>query len=215
MGGQGMERRDIIRMIGLFSAAGAFPGFRRWGFACGHEVPGNDTAFDSVVAFRPQFFTEKEFQLLDRLADLIVPADDHPGAHDAGVAEFIDFMVFSGADLVYGQGDSAIGEHFRSGLGWMNTRTQVLYAHPFLTCTAEQQTEFLEHLAYKDRFRADEEEGQNFFRLLRDYTIKGYYSSRIGMEALGDPSLKTMWAEMPGCPHKDDPEHLHLPPPIV
>src|SRR6266849_3527166 len=204
MGGQGIERRESIRMIGMVSAAGVLPGFRRWGFACGHEVPGNQAALGAVANFQPQFFTEGEFQLVDGLAELIIPADDHPGAHDAGVAEFIDFMVFSSADLGYGQAGSAVGEHFRSGLVWMNTRSQALYAHLFLECTTEQQTEFLGYLAYKDRFRAGEEEGRSFFRLIKDYTIKGYYSSRIGMEALGDPSLTTMWAEMPGWPHLDD-----------
>jgi len=213
VGGQGIERRDIIRMIGLISASGVLPGFQRWGFACGHEVPGGHVASSAV--FQPQFFTQEEFQLVDRLADLIIPADDHLGAHDAGVAEFIDFMVFSGADLGHGQAGSVIGAHFHAGLAWINARSKTLYGHPFLECTPEQHAEFLDHLAYKDRFRAGEEEGQSFFRLMRNYTVKGYYSSRIGMEALGDPSLQTMWAEMPGCPHLDDPEHLHLPPPIV
>jgi len=202
-------------MIGLISAAGVLPGFQRWGFACGHEIPGNPVAPQAAAIFQPQFFTKEEFQLVDRLADLIIPADDHPGAHDAGVAEFIDFIVFSGVDLFNGLTDRVIRKHFRSGLVWMNTRSETLYGHPFLECAAEQQTEFLGYLAYKDRLRPGEEEGQSFFHLIRNYTVKGYYSSRIGMEALGDPSLQTMWVAMPGCPHLDDPEHLHLPPPIV
>jgi hypothetical protein len=44
--------------------------------------------------------------------------------------------------------------------------------------------------------------------------VKGYYTSRIGLEELDYPGLQTVWAEMPGCPHTGDPEHLHLPPPI-
>jgi len=82
------------------------------------------------------------------------------------------------------------------------------------SCVNPQQVELLEHLAYKERHRDGEEKGREFFHLLRDYTVKGYYTTRIGLEALGYPGLKTMWAEMPGCPHTDDPEHLHLPPPI-
>src|SRR5947207_1815370 len=34
MGGQGVERRDILRFIGIASVAGAFPGFSKWAFAC-------------------------------------------------------------------------------------------------------------------------------------------------------------------------------------
>lgn len=74
----------------------------------------------------------------------------------------------------------------------------------------QQKTELLEHLAYKARFRDGEAEGRAFFQLMRLYTIRGYYTSRVGLEELGYPGLKTMWAEMPGCPHTNDPEHLHL-----
>src|SRR5712692_9203928 len=39
----------------------------------------------------PKFFTPEEFQMVDQLAELIIPADDHsPGAHDAQVAAYID-----------------------------------------------------------------------------------------------------------------------------
>jgi hypothetical protein len=37
----------------------------------------------------------------------------------------------------------------------------------------------------------------------------GFYTSEIGFKELDHPALK-MYAESPECPHKDDPEHLHL-----
>ena len=37
----------------------------------------------------------------------------------------------------------------------------------------------------------------------------GFYTSRIGLEALDYPGLK-LYSESPGCPHPGDPEHLHL-----
>jgi len=214
MAGQGIERREVMRMIALASVASGFPGFRRWAFACAHDGPqgGAPTRAD---AFKPQFFTAEEFRLVDLLAELIIPEDDSPGAHDAGVAEFIDFMVASGADLSHNDKSEKTEDRFRSGLKWINSRSQSVYGHVLVECTSEQQTELLEHLAYKKNFRAGEEKGQRFFKLMRDYTVKGYYTSRIGLEALGYPGLQTMWAEMPGCPHTDDPEHLHLPPPVV
>jgi gluconate 2-dehydrogenase gamma chain len=45
---------------------------------------------------------------------------------------------------------------------------------------------------------------------MRRYTVMGYYTSRIGLEELDFPGLK-MYAQSPACPHKDDPEHRHLP----
>jgi gluconate 2-dehydrogenase gamma chain len=73
----------------------------------------------------------------------------------------------------------------------------------------------LEHLAYKDRNRPREEDGRAFFKLVREYTVMGFYTSRIGLEQLGYPGLQTVYDEMPGCPHLDDPEHRHLPPPML
>ena len=45
---------------------------------------------------------------------------------------------------------------------------------------------------------------------MRDYTVVGYYTTKIGFESLGYPGLQVVWPAMPGCPHPDDPEHAHL-----
>jgi hypothetical protein len=102
---------------------------------------------------------------------------------------------------------------FRYGLNWIEAHARHLYGRSFRECTEEQQTEMLEHLAYKARYRAGEEDGQAFFRLIREYTVMGFYTSRIGLQQLDFKGLQVFWSEMPECPHKDDPEHLHLPPP--
>ena len=46
---------------------------------------------------------------------------------------------------------------------------------------------------------------------MREHTLMGFYTSRIGLEQLGYPGLQ-FYAESPGCPHPDDPEHAHLRP---
>ena len=45
---------------------------------------------------------------------------------------------------------------------------------------------------------------------IRDYTIVGYYTTKIGLESIGYPGLRIAWPTMPSCPHPNDPEHLHL-----
>ena len=49
----------------------------------------------------------------------------------------------------------------------------------------------------------------SFFRLLREYTVMGFYTTRIGLEELGYPGLRT-YSKSPECPHVNDPEHRHL-----
>jgi gluconate 2-dehydrogenase gamma chain len=229
MAGQGVERREMMRLLALASAAATFPGFRRWVFACEHVV--SDSAPSRTEAYQPLFFTAEEYATVEHLSSLIIPSDGSPGAKEAGVAEFIDFMVANGADLeeprrsraprnsaeavyakpwAYGYG---IQNRFRYGLGWLDAHTRGLYGHPWRECSADQQTEVLDCLAYKKHYRPGEEDGQAFFRLARTYAVAGFYTSKIGLEALDYPGLKVMWDRMPECPHKDDPEHSRLRPP--
>jgi hypothetical protein len=109
--------------------------------------------------------------------------------------------------------DPEIQYRFRYGLVWMDTHAKWLFGHPFRDVDVAGQNEMLEHLAYKDRYRPGEEDGRAFFELLREYTVMGFYTSRIGLEQLDYPGLQEVYAEMPSCPHPDDPEHRHLPSP--
>jgi gluconate 2-dehydrogenase gamma chain len=204
MGGQSLERREVLRVISLAAAASQFSGFRRWTFACEHEPAGAGLVKAAPGPYQPHFFSPEEYATLERLTDLIIPSDQTPGAREAGVSEFIDFMVSSDPEIQY---------RFRYGLSWIDTHAQWLHGKTFRDLTPAQQTEILEHLAYKNKYRPREEDGQVFFKLVREYTVMGFYTSRIGLEELDYPGLKVFYDEMPGCPHLDDPEHKHLPPP--
>ena len=201
MAGQSIERRDLMRMLALAAVASTFPGFRKWTFACEHAQPDKPETSPPSGPYQPQFCSPDEYALVERLAELIIPTDDKPGAREAGVSEFIDFRVWT---------DRSVQEPFRYGLGWISAHGIRLYGKPFLQLSAEQQNELLGHLAYKARYRPGEEDGQHFFKLIRRLTVMGFYTTRIGLEQLDYPGLKTVWTEMPGCPHKDDPEHAHL-----
>ena len=139
--------------------------------------------------------------MVERLAEVIIPSDGTPGAKEAGVAEFVDFMVASDPDVQYG---------FRMGLAWLNAHAEQRDGKRFVELTPNQQTSLLEPLGFKDKVRPGEETGRQFFRMMREYTVTGFYSSEIGFKALDNPALK-FYAESPECPHKGDPEHLHLP----
>ncbi|HSU61138.1 MAG TPA: gluconate 2-dehydrogenase subunit 3 family protein [Bryobacteraceae bacterium] len=166
MANQGPDRRTILQMLSVAAVASQFPGFSRWAYA--EEV---QTA-PRPAAYKPQFFSSAEYGLLDRLTEMIIPRDETPGARDAGVSEFIDFMVAHDPD---------IQQPFRSGLRSLqegNLSPERLLAAPF-------------------------------FKLLRRYTVMGFYTTRIGLEQLDFPGLK-MYSKSPGCPHTNDREHKHL-----
>lgn len=199
MAGQGVGRREILRILGTAAAAAQFPGFSKWGFACGHI--GNAALQIKPAVYRPQFFTPAEYAMVERLTEIIIPNDGTPGAKEAGVSEFIDFMVAS---------DPAAQYEFRTGLTWLNAYAHQMVGKEFARLTPDQQISLLEPLGFKDKARPGQDAGRRFFRMIREYTVMGFYSSEIGFKALDNPALK-FYAESPACPHKDDPEHRHLP----
>ena len=198
MAGQGVQRREVLRILGTAAVAAQFPGFSKWAFACGHI--GNARLQIKPAIYHPQFFTAWEYAMVERMADIIIPSDGTPGAKEAGVAEFIDFMVASDPEVQYG---------FRTGLTWLNVRSEEGAGKRFVELTPEQQTSLLEPLGFKDKARPGDETGRRFFRMMREYTLTGFYTSEIGFKALDNPALR-FYSESPECPHKGDPEHLHL-----
>ena len=199
MGGQGMERREILRYIGIASVAATFPGFKQWAFACAHAHDAPAAQQSSSGAYQPLFFSPQHFQMIEHLAEMIIPEDDTPGAKSAGVAEFIDFMVANrvpvtaSRDIRSTQDAVEMGtdaqQRFLAGLGWMNARCHGEFGHEFMECNSEQQTS--EH--GNARGKREHPDVQ-----------------REGLESLGYPGLRLVWPKMPACPHPDDPEHANL-----
>src|SRR5689334_4741223 len=133
MGGQGFERREILRYLGIASIAATFPGFRCWSFACPADPSHVQVAPSAAGSYKPLFFSPDQYRLLEHIAERIIPADDTPGAKEAGVAEFIDFMVAnrvavsprgdirSTTDAIR-QGDDAQVQ-FIGGIDWINAHS--------------------------------------------------------------------------------------------
>lgn len=201
MAGQGIDRREMLRALALAAAASGFPGFERWVFAHDHTraAKGNLVSLPGA-SYQPQFFSPDEYATVARLAELIIPSDGSPGAREAGVSEFIDYMVANDVNLQF---------KFRYGLAWLDTHALRLHGRVFRELDAAIETELLKHLAYREHLRPGEDEGRDFFKLVREYTVMGFYTTRIGLEQLGYPGLE-FYAESPECPHVDDREHRRL-----
>ena len=196
MAGQGPSRRELLQALTLASAASAFSGFSRWSFAFAESSP--SPAMVNPL-YRPQFFSPTQYRTVEILAELILPAvPPAAGAREAGVAEFIDFMVFS---------ETALQTPFRDGLQWLDRADTS--AADFAGLTVLQQNALLERLAYKAKQQESEKAGQQFFLLVRKYTVMGFYTTRIGLESLEYPGL-TFYATSPGCTHTGNPEHVGL-----
>jgi gluconate 2-dehydrogenase gamma chain len=205
MAGQGLERREVLRILALAAGASAYPGFARWSFACGHGGHAAGGLLQIKPAtYTPRFFSAGEYATVERLAQLIIPSDDSPGAREAGVGEFVDFMVAS---------DPSVQFAFRYGLTWLDAHAAKLHGVAFGGLDAVKQNDLLASLAYADRHRDGEEEGRAFFKLMREYTVMGFYTSKVGLQQLDYPGLRSYYPASPACPHTGDPEHRRLPAP--
>src|SRR3984957_15220342 len=97
MANQGSDRRAVLEMLAKAAAASQFPGFSRWAFGQQHEHEhAENPAPARVAAYRPSYFSASEYHTIDILTGLIIPQDESPGAHEAGVCEFIDFLAAHG-----------------------------------------------------------------------------------------------------------------------
>ncbi len=200
MANQGSDRREVLEMLAKVAVASQFPGFSRWVFGQQHEHATDAAPPARMANFQPSYFSPSEYRTIDLLTSLIIPKDESPGAQEAGVSEFIDFMA--------AHGEKQIQQPMRDGLRWLDSTAKKDHGATFTNLSPEQQTEILKQAAQPNG------DGHAFFRLIRTYTVMGYYTSAMGMKELDYPGLR-LYSESPACPHKDDPEHRHLPPPRI
>jgi hypothetical protein len=226
-------RRETLKILGAIGATCAFP------FPAdelyGQHVPGTGAqpAASRAGAYTPAFFGAGDYALVSRVADLIIPATDTPGALGAGVPEYVDRVV------------SLNPEHqgvMRAGLAWLDDRSRALFGERFLGVSEARQIQILQPLSdevdrrhsarLSARYRAGGEGGTyyvprtdateigqgpapamtpaepppspadlpvRFFRLVKNLTADGYYTSRAGLvEELGYTG-NTALAAFPSC----------------
>jgi hypothetical protein len=119
-----------------------------------------------------KFFHRDEFEMLDVLSEIIIPADGHsPGAHAAQVAEFMDELI--------SQSPEKTRQLWRQGLARIEEITSEQYRRRFMACSAAEQTALMRLISQNEESPQQLEE--KFFTDLKRVTIDGYYRSAIGI----------------------------------
>ncbi len=132
-------------------------------------------AHDAAKAAAPpkfEFFSAEEAAEIDAITACVIPTDDTPGAHEAGVVYFIDRVLTTIAE-----GDQ---KTYREGLPELQARVKEMFpsASKFSDLTAEQQDAVLHSFdenapATRRAFRA-RPGAHNFFETVRLHTIQGF-----------------------------------------
>lgn len=127
--------------------------------------------------YAPRQFTTDEWRLVRLLANYVIPRDEHSGsATDAGVPEFMDFMLSENAGM---------RTWMKNGLGWTNAECRKRFGKGFVSCSDAQHREVLDAIAFPKRAAAEMKPGADFFNNFRNLTASGFFSSRIGIADLG------------------------------
>ena len=149
------------------------------------------TALAAPAQAAPVFFTEHEWQTVRILVDLIIPRDERSGsATDAGVPEFMDFILNDQADMQ---------DPMRGGLAWLDNECRDRFGKAFVDCGDAQHAAVLDDIAWPARARPEMQPGVTFFNSFRDLTASGFWSSEMGVKDLryqGNAAVP----EWKGCP---------------
>ena len=128
-------------------------------------------------AFKPKFFNDHEYKTLEKLADMIIPADEHsPGALAGDAPEFIDFLCSQCPELA---------EIYTGGLAWIDHQMNKTASASFIAAAPEQQTALLDLIAYRRNDSPELGPGIHFFTWVRNMTVDAFYTSKAGMDDLG------------------------------
>ena len=173
-----MKRREALRLLGT---AAALPLLPREAYAilrAARAEVDSDSTLHTLSA--------KQNATISRMAEMILPETDTPGAKSTRVNEFIDLILTEW----YNPEERA---RFLDGLANVDAISQKYFGKNFTDCAEAEQvkmlTEFDQAMAaeaetLKSRPRAARMEPpvptHNFFHMFKQLTLTGYFTSEVG-----------------------------------
>ena len=183
-----MKRREAL---GAMAAAALTAAFKWTPAEAARAAQAARAALNAPPPYAPTFFTAHEWETVRLLADIVIPRDQRSGsATDAGVPEFMDFMM----------GDRPDGQvPMRGGLAWLDNESFERFTKTFVQATDAERTAVLNEIAWPKKAKPEMSQGVAFFNMFRDMTASGFWSSKIGVTDL-DYRGNEFIAEWNGCP---------------
>jgi len=140
--------------------------------------------------FRESYFREHELVTVAVLCDIILPSD-HPngGALDAGLPEFVEFMV---------KDRERYKLPIRGGIAGLDAYAIDNFGADFINISEAQRLTLCDRIAYTDVGDAELQPGISFFSLMRNLTLTGYYTTAAGFADLGyQGNTPNIWDGVP------------------
>lgn len=163
----GMSRRSMLKALGTgVSTMALLPLLSEEG-ALAFEAIQRANAAPKLKAL-----TAAQYATVDAFTEAIIPTDAHsPGARAARVADYIDLLL--------AESDAPLRNTWTQGLAALDEAATAKYKAPFVKLTPAQVNEFLTAISANEAQPTTPVE--QFFRATKDATIRGYYTSEIGI----------------------------------
>ena len=207
------KRRSVLRFLGGAPLLVLFPVSSSEARAAGAHAAGALQAAAKGKPYKPKFFTAHEWETVRLLTDMIIPKNERSGsATDAGVPEFMDFLMTDAAED--NRSLEARQTSMRGGLAWIDNESRRRFGKTFVACSDEERVKFLDEIAFWTGADEDDDEkgdrrpddlrvlplrhGPAFFASFRDLTASGFWSTKMGVADLGYiGNTATVWEGPP------------------
>ena len=196
---EAISRRDALRRIALaVTAAGLGRAIAPADAAEVHEQVSEERTLRGE--YEVKYFNDREFRTLERLSELVLPADDGgPSGREGGAPEFIDLLSSQNEELA---------DIFSGGMLWLDSASRHHNGMRFAEADEEQQKAILDSLVAAEREAdggdtrwdtrdygrfsvfgvrrpSEMRRGLEFFGWTRRLIVDAYYTSPAGIKDLG------------------------------
>jgi hypothetical protein len=154
----------------------------------------------STAAPTPKVLSASAFRTLEALVDAIIPTDERsPGAKEARVADYIDLLL--------SESDDELALQWMGGLAALDEEAESRFRLPFARLDAAQVDAVLADISKNERHPGTPLE--QFFVMTKQATIRGYYSSEIGIHRELRYKGNQFLQEFVGCATEDGKDCPH------
>jgi hypothetical protein len=161
-----VNRRDALLGFSALSAHALFPSVRA-------EAEAAVARIDAAgPPWEPKFFPKDRAAMLEALVETILPKTDSPGAREARVHVFADLALRD----CYTADEQKL---FIAGLDALGADCRTRHGRPFEACSPEERHALLSALDARS-YAPDTGPRGSFVRILKDLTLVGFFTSRIG-----------------------------------
>ncbi|MEO5599606.1 MAG: gluconate 2-dehydrogenase subunit 3 family protein [Cyclobacteriaceae bacterium] len=160
-----MNRREAISAVSLL---------------LGGTIVGSGIFLESGCSSSPEhvggLINQDQLDLLDEIAETILPKSDTPGAKEARVAEFMAVMV----NDCYTKAEQKI---FLDGLKKIDEECKRVNGKSFAEINSQERTAFLTQLDVEQKVYMENkklEQATHYFRMMKELTLLGFFTSEVG-----------------------------------